>query len=109
MIIQIWLKKVKSYKNIKKTKKKKNNNNLKKIQIKTLTKNLRIQQKRYIKEVVNIYIKRMIKNLNEKTFKHHIYIEHYNIGLNLIQSLKPEKTSNVIFNKELYISKKYLI
>ncbi len=53
-------------------------------------------------------MKRMIKDLNDKTFKHYIYIEHYNIVLDLIQGLKPEKTSNIIFNKELRISKEYL-
>ncbi len=78
------MKKVKSYKNIKEVKKKKNNNNLKKIRIKTPIKTLQIQYKKHIKETANIYIKRIIKDLNEKTFKHHIYIEYYNIALNFI-------------------------
>ena len=51
----------------------------------------------------------MIKNLGKKTFKYHIYIEYYNVALDLIQSLRPEKTLNIIFNKELQISKEYLI
>ncbi len=51
----------------------------------------------------------MIKDLSEKTFKHHIYIEYYNVALNFIQSLKLKKTSSIIFNKELRISKEYLM
>jgi len=51
----------------------------------------------------------MVKDLNEKTFKHYIYIKHYNVALDLIQSLRSEKTSNIIFNKELQILKEYLI
>ena len=43
----------------------------------------------------------MIKDLNEKVFKHYIYIKHYDIALNLIRNLRPEKVSNMIFNKEL--------
>ncbi len=43
----------------------------------------------------------MIKDLNNKVFKHYIYIEHYNTALDLIRRLRPEKTSNIIFNKEL--------
>ncbi len=43
----------------------------------------------------------MIKNLNNKTFKHYIYIEHYDIALNLIKILRLKKTSNIIFNKKL--------
>ncbi len=52
--MQNWLKKVKSYKNIKETKKKKNNNNLKKIRVKIPTKNLYIQQEKHIKDTTNI-------------------------------------------------------
>src|SRR6266699_3268570 len=103
------MKKVKSYKNIKKIKKKKNNNSLKKIQIKTPIKNLRIQQKIYIKETADIYIKKIVKNLNKKTFKHYIYTKHYNDVLDLVRNLKPEKASNITFNKKPRISKKYLI
>ncbi len=95
------MKKVKSYKNIKETKKKKSNNNLKKIRIKTLVETLQIQYKKHIKKAVDAYIKRMIKDLNDKTFKHHIYIEYYNIALNFVQSLRFEKTLNITFNKEL--------
>ncbi len=43
IIIQNWLKKVKSYKNVKEAKKKKNNNNLKKMRVKILVENLYIQ------------------------------------------------------------------
>ncbi len=51
----------------------------------------------------------MIKDLNEKIFKYHIYIKHYNIVLDFVRSLGPEKTSSIIFNKKLQILKKYLI
>ncbi len=82
---------------------------MKKIQVKTLVKTLQIQYEKYIKEAINVYIKRMIKDLNEKTFKYHIYIKYYDIVLNLIRRLKPEKTSSITFNKKLYILKKYLV
>ncbi len=103
------MKKVKSYKNIKKAKKKKNNNNLKKVRVKTSIETLRIQYKKYIKEIANAYIKRMVKDLGEKAFKHYIYIEYYNIALDFAQSLKLKKVLNITFNKELRISKEYLI
>jgi len=103
------LKKVKSYKNIKKAKKKKNSNSLKKIRVKTLTETLWIQYKKYIKDVTDIYIRRMIKDLNEKTFKHYIYAKHYNVVLDLVRRLKLKKTSNMTFNKESRISKEHLI
>ena len=51
----------------------------------------------------------MIKDLNNKTFKYHIYIEYFDVVLNLVQGLKPEKAVNITFNKELQISKEYLI
>ncbi len=51
----------------------------------------------------------MIKDLGKKVFKHHIYIEHYNVALDFVRSLKPKKILNMIFNKELRISKEYLI
>ncbi len=51
----------------------------------------------------------MIKDLNDKAFKHHIYIKYYNVALNLTRSLKLEKTSSITFNKKLQISKEYLI
>ncbi len=51
----------------------------------------------------------MIKNLNDKVFKYYIYIEYYNVVLNFIQRLRSEKTLNTIFNKELRISKEYLM
>jgi len=43
----------------------------------------------------------MIKDLSEKTFKHHIYIEHYDVTLDFAQGLRFEKASNIIFNKKL--------
>ncbi len=95
------MKKVKSYKNIKEAKKKKSNNSLKKIQVKTLIETLQTQYEKYIKKVVNVYIKRMIKDLDDKAFKYHIYIEYYNIALDFVRSLKSEKTSSITFNKEL--------
>ncbi len=103
------MKKIKSYKNIKKTKKKKSNNNLKKIRVKILVKNLQIQQKKYIKETINNYIKRMIKDLNDKVFNHYIYTEYYDIVLDFIQRLKPKKISSITFNKKLRILKKHLV
>ena len=51
----------------------------------------------------------MIKDLNDKAFKHYIYIEYYNAVLDLIQRLEPEKTSNITFNKKPQISKKHLV
>ncbi len=51
----------------------------------------------------------MIKNLNDKIFKYYIYIEYYNIILDLIQSLRSENVVNITFNKKLRILKKYLI
>ncbi len=43
----------------------------------------------------------MIKDLDDKIFKYHIYIEHYNVVLNFVKILRFKKTSNIIFNKEL--------
>ncbi len=54
-------------------------------------------------------MKKMIKDLNEKTFKYHIYIEHYDVALDFIRSLRLKKVLNIIFNKELRILKEYLI
>ncbi len=51
----------------------------------------------------------MIKDLSEKAFKYHIYIEYYDIALDFIRNLKLEKTSSIIFSKKLRISKEYLI
>jgi len=51
----------------------------------------------------------MIKDLNDKIFKYYIYIEYYNIALDFVKGLRPEKTSNITFNKELWISKEHLI
>ncbi len=33
----------------------------------------------------------MIKNLSEKAFKHYIYIKYYNIVLDFVRRLGPEK------------------
>ena len=54
-------------------------------------------------------MKRMVKDLNDKTFKYHIYIEYFDIALDLIQSLRSKKAANIIFSKEPWISKEYLI
>ncbi len=43
----------------------------------------------------------MLKDLDEKAFKHHIYIKYYDIALDLTRSLKLEKTLNITFNKKL--------
>ncbi len=43
----------------------------------------------------------MIKDLNDKTFKHYIYIEYYDIALDFARGLKPEKTSSMMFNKKI--------
>ena len=43
----------------------------------------------------------MIKDLDDKAFKHYIYIEYYNIVLDLVKGLRSEKTVSIIFNKEL--------
>ncbi len=51
----------------------------------------------------------MIKNLDDKAFKHHTYIEHYDTALDFVRGLRLEKTSSIIFNKELRISKEHLI
>jgi len=51
----------------------------------------------------------MIKDLSEKAFKHHIYTEYYDIALDFVRSLGPEKVLSMIFNKEPRISKEYLI
>ena len=51
----------------------------------------------------------MIKDLNDKAFKYHIYIEHYNATLDFIRRLRSEKTSNIIFSKKPRISKKHLV
>ncbi len=51
----------------------------------------------------------MIKDLNDKIFKHHIYAEHYDVALDLIRILILKKTSSMAFNKELWISKEYLV
>ncbi len=51
----------------------------------------------------------MIKDLNDKIFKYYTYIEYYNVALDFTRDLRPEKTLNMIFNKEPKISKEYLI
>ncbi len=51
----------------------------------------------------------MIKDLDDKIFKHHIYIEYYDVTLDFARDLKPEKILNIIFNKKLKILKEHLI
>ncbi len=51
----------------------------------------------------------MIKDLNNKTFKYHIYIEYYDIALDFVRSLRSKKTSSITFNKEPRISKEHLV
>ncbi len=51
----------------------------------------------------------MIKDLDDKTFKHYTYIKHYNIALDLVRKLRPEKILNIIFSKEPRILKEHLI
>ena len=51
----------------------------------------------------------MIKDLDDKVFKHYIYIKHYNTVLDFARSLRLEKTSNITFNKKFKISKEHLI
>ncbi len=51
----------------------------------------------------------MIKDLNDKTFKYYIYAEHYNVALDLVRGLRPEKTLNITFSKESKILKEHLI
>jgi hypothetical protein len=48
----------------------------------------------------------MIKDLENKAFKYHLYSEHWNTALNLARILKPEKTHNIIFNKEPRLQKR---
>ncbi len=43
----------------------------------------------------------MIKDLNDKVFKHYIYIEYYDIALDFIRGLESEKALSMIFSKEL--------
>ena len=52
----------------------------------------------------------MIKDLREKAFKYHLYSGHLDIALDLARILRPEKTNNMTFNKELRLWKKdYMI
>jgi len=51
----------------------------------------------------------MIKDLENKAFKHYIYIEYYNAALDFVKGLGLEKTTNITFNRELRISKKHFI
>ncbi len=51
----------------------------------------------------------MIKDLNDKVFKYYIYIEHYDVVLNFVQTLRLEKIVSMIFSKEPWIVKEYLI
>ncbi len=51
----------------------------------------------------------MIKDLSDKAFKHYTYTEYYNVVLDFVRILKPEKTLNITFNKESWILKKHLV
>ncbi len=51
----------------------------------------------------------MIKDLDDKVFKYYIYVEYYNTALDFVRGLGPEKTLNMIFNKEPRISKEQLV
>ncbi len=51
----------------------------------------------------------MIKDLKDKVFKHHIYIEHYNITLDFAKDLKPKKIISIIFSRKLKILKEHFI
>ena len=51
----------------------------------------------------------MIKDLENKVFKYYIYMKYYNVALDLARNLRLEKTSSIIFNKELRILKEHLI
>ncbi len=51
----------------------------------------------------------MVKDLSDRVFKHYIYIEYYDAVLDFAKILRLEKTSNIIFNKEPWIVRKYLI
>ena len=50
----------------------------------------------------------MMKNLKDKAFKYHFYLEHLDIALDLTRILRPKKTKNITFNKELKLQKKRL-
>ncbi len=78
---------------------------MKKIRIKTPIK----QRTIYIKDAVEVYIKRIKKDLKTKVFKHHLYTEHYIIVLEFVRFVGTDKTTNIIFSKELRITKRYLI
>ncbi len=99
------MKKVKSYKNVKKAKKKKNNNSLKKVRVKTPIERRTI----YIKDIAEAYIKRIKKDLKIKAFKYHFYTEHYIVVLEFVRFIKTDETANIIFSKEPKIIKRYLI
>ncbi len=51
----------------------------------------------------------MIKDLDDKVFKHYIYIEYYNIALDFAKDLGSEKIINMIFNKKFRISREHLV
>ncbi len=67
------------------------------------------QQVIYIKDIIEVYIKRMVKYLKLKIFKHYLYIEYYIIALEFVHFIRIDKTTNMIFNKELRIIKRYLM
>ena len=51
----------------------------------------------------------MIKDLDDKVFKHYIYMEYYDTTLDFVRGLRPEKTLSIMFNKEPRISKEHLV
>ncbi len=73
---------------------------MKKVQVKILTENIRKQYEKDIKNIIDIYTKRMVKDLKDKIFKHHIYIEYFNAALDFVRRIGLEKTSNITFNKK---------
>ena len=78
------------------------------MQVKISTKILRKQQEKHIKDAIDVYIKRIVKDLGDKTFKYYIYIEYFNVVLDLIRRIESKKTSNIIFNKEPRLLKDYI-
>ena len=56
-----------------------------------------------------MYMRKTIKDLNDKIFKYYIYVEYYNVSLDLVRSLRSEKTINITFSKEPRISREHLV
>ncbi len=51
----------------------------------------------------------MEKDLGIKVFKHHFYTEYYIVVLEFVRFIGTDKTTNITFNKESKIIKRYLI